>query len=187
MASVTLQISDRIQSGTVTVYPASNWPATVPPSGSPVGSSTTSASVGSDGTVTFTGLSENTDYYAYQATPDRYVRFRVDSPVGSSAEPEVTDSGSAVRTPKGNYQGTVSSTAVTLATIIGTSIPSGSKFALVSFSNAVRYRDDGTNPTASVGFPIAASTPWKFDESDLTTVKFIRQSADATVDVAFYA
>lgn len=92
MASVTLKVAPTIVSGTATVYARSNWPATVAPSGSPVGSSTTSASVNSDGTVTFSGLAEDTEYVAYQGTPDRYVRFLVDGEEGTSADPLVVES-----------------------------------------------------------------------------------------------
>lgn len=86
MASLTVNLAPTIPSGTATVYPRSNWPTTVDPSGTPVGSSTTSAAVGADGSVTFTGLVENTEYVAYQGSPDRYVRLRVDAGQGTSAD-----------------------------------------------------------------------------------------------------
>lgn len=57
--------------------------------------------------------------------------------------------------------------------------------ALIRCSTAnVRWRDDGTDPTASVGVPLNAGEILNY-EGDLSKVKFIRQSADATLDVAY--
>ena len=63
---------------TVTVYPQSNWPtAGLPPSGAPVGSSTTSAVVSSASVLTFTGLTAGTRYFmtAEVGGSYRYVGF----------------------------------------------------------------------------------------------------------------
>ena len=92
MASITVNLAPTIVSGTATVYPRSNWPATTSPSGAPVGSSVTSASVGASGAATFSGLTEGREYVAYQATPDRYVRFMVDSELGTPNDPESVES-----------------------------------------------------------------------------------------------
>lgn len=80
MADFTIS-SEKFPSGTVTVYPASNWPEHQrPPSGAPVGSSATSASV-SGGSAAFTGLTADTRYYAYQlvGSEHRYVSFSTHS------------------------------------------------------------------------------------------------------------
>lgn len=54
-------------------------------------------------------------------------------------------------------------------------------------TNAVRYRDDGTNPTAAVGQPLAVNqTGWVCGPGAIAKTKFIRQTADATVDATFY-
>lgn len=45
------------------------------PSGAPSGSAITSATVASDGTLTFTGLPEGKSLIAYAGTPDRYEQF----------------------------------------------------------------------------------------------------------------
>lgn len=93
--------------------------------------------------------------------------------------------------PLGYQQRTVSGTAVGLSS---TSIPAGTRFAVVIPSAPVRWRDDGTDPTASVGMPLAANQPWIFSAANgstgaslLSQVKLIRQTTDATIDVAFYA
>ncbi len=85
---------------------------------------------------------------------------------------------------KGYQQLTVSSTAV------APTLPSGKQIQLmvitVETAN-VRWRDDGTDPTASVGMPIWLNqTPFAFN-GDISRIKFIRQGAtDATVNITYY-
>ncbi len=66
-ASVTLaSVANIFPAGTtVGAYPASNWHATlIPPSGAAVGAATTTAVVAADGSLAFTGLTEDTKYFA---------------------------------------------------------------------------------------------------------------------------
>lgn len=77
MASITVELAPTISSGTALVYRASDLVGI--PTNPPSGSSVTSGSINSNGFATFTGLVDGTTYYAYQATPDRYVRFTVDN------------------------------------------------------------------------------------------------------------
>lgn len=85
------------------------------------------------------------------------------------------------RAPTGYQQLTVSSTAV------GLTVPSGSDFANVRCSTAgVRYRDAGVDPTASVGQVLNAGEILNYDGA-LGSIKFIRQSADATLDITYYS
>ena len=73
MASITLRdMADRWAVGaTIGAYPASNWTSSqIPPEGAPVGSSTATATVQSDGSVTFTGLADGTAYYGVQTSGD---------------------------------------------------------------------------------------------------------------------
>jgi len=59
--------------------------------------------------------------------------------------------------------------------------------ALITPENqAVRWRDDDVNPTASVGMPLAAGVTLQYD-GDLTKIKFIEQSASAKLNVTYYA
>lgn len=50
----------------------------------------------------------------------------------------------------------------------------------------VRWRDDGTNPTSSVGMPIYVGTTLLYD-GDLTRIRFINMVAGGKVNVSFYA
>jgi hypothetical protein len=53
-------------------------------------------------------------------------------------------------------------------------------------TQAVRWRDDDVNPTASVGMPLAAGVTLQYD-GDLTKIKFIEQAASAKINVSYYA
>ena len=51
---------------------------------------------------------------------------------------------------------------------------------------AVRWRDDGVAPTASVGMPLAAGATLQYD-GDLTQIQFIEQTASAKLNITYYA
>jgi|TARA_R110000868_G_scaffold27465_1_gene104189 hypothetical protein len=74
-----------------------------------------------------------------------------------------------------------------LSSATALTVPTGATRALiVAESQAVRWRDDGTDPTASVGMPVATSTYLSYD-GDLSRIKFIEQTASATLNVTYYA
>lgn len=52
-------------------------------------------------------------------------------------------------------------------------------------TQGVRWRDDGTAPTASVGMPLAAGVTLQYD-GDLTKIKFIEQTASAKINISYY-
>jgi len=52
-------------------------------------------------------------------------------------------------------------------------------------TNTVRWRDDGTAPTASVGMPLAAGVTLQYD-GDLKKIKFIEQTASAKINISYY-
>jgi hypothetical protein len=59
-------------------------------------------------------------------------------------------------------------------------------FALiVAEGQAVRWRDDLTSPSASVGMPLAVGIPLQYD-GDLTNIKFIEQVGGAILNVSYY-
>lgn len=90
MASITLGPSDRLPPGTSSsAYPESNWATHQrPPSGAPVGASAAGpTAVGADGKVTFSGLTEGVYvWYGLVGGEHRYVRFRVDTALGSNPD-----------------------------------------------------------------------------------------------------
>jgi hypothetical protein len=53
-------------------------------------------------------------------------------------------------------------------------------------TQGVRWRDDGTNPTGSVGMPLSATVTLQYD-GDLQKIRFIEDAAGAILNVSYYA
>jgi hypothetical protein len=59
-------------------------------------------------------------------------------------------------------------------------------FALITpDTNGVRWRDDGTAPTSSVGMPLAAGVTLQYD-GDLSKIQFIESTASAVLNISYY-
>jgi hypothetical protein len=59
-------------------------------------------------------------------------------------------------------------------------------FALVIAEGAaVRWRDDGVDPTATVGMPLAVGVPLQYD-GDLNKIRFIQQAATGIINISYY-
>lgn len=108
--------------------------------------------------------------------------------VSSSNPLPVTGSFSAAATAP--YQATaVASSQMGLEVVTATSltVPATATFALINVEGTnVRWRDDGTAPTASVGFVMYAGAIPQMFSGDLAAVKFIQTAATATINVAYY-
>jgi len=50
----------------------------------------------------------------------------------------------------------------------------------------VRWRDDGVDPTASVGMPLAAGVTFQYD-GNLKSIKFINNGGTAELNISYYA
>lgn len=86
--------------------------------------------------------------------------------------------------PIGYRQVTVSTTAVAIPTI-----PAGATRAVVVVeAQPLRYRDDGTNPTASVGMLCVAATRFELESrASILAFKAIRSGGtDSVLSVSFY-
>lgn len=69
----------------------------------------------------------------------------------------------------------------------GVATPAGTTRVQLSVEgNGIRYRDDGTNPTSSVGMPVAAGGSVDYD-GDLSALRVVSQTGTATVNVVYYA
>lgn len=69
----------------------------------------------------------------------------------------------------------------------GLTVPAGAATAVVNVeSQAVRWRDDGTAPTATVGMPLAAGSTYTFTISQLSVLRFIEQAVGAKLNVSYY-
>lgn len=87
---------------------------------------------------------------------------------------------SVVGSPAG-YQkisGAAASTALT--------VPSGATHALIAIeTQPVRWRDDGSAPTATDGMLVAAASSfWYY--GDLATIRFIQTAASTVIHVSYY-
>lgn len=75
-----------------------------------------------------------------------------------------------------------------LAAAAGLTPPTGATLVVMSIEGQpVRYRDDGTNPTATVGvlLPVSTGAPWSYS-GPLASIKFIQTAPTAIIDVCFY-
>ena len=85
------------------------------------------------------------------------------------------------RKPLGYQQITVLSSAA------GLSVPPGATSAvIVAETQAVRWRDDGTDPSATVGMPLAVDTALEYG-GDLSAIRFFEQAAGAKLNVSYFA
>lgn len=94
----------------------------------------------------------------------------------------------AITTCMGYQQITSLSSAVGLT--VPTQTPNGSatkaNFALIiAETQNVRWRDDGVDPTASVGMLLTAGVPLQYD-GDLSKIKFIEVTASAKLNISYY-
>lgn len=89
------------------------------------------------------------------------------------------------------YQQIVAATIATTAAglTIPTSIPAGSVvgYAIIqSNGGVVRWRDDATDPTSSVGMVIPDGGELNY-VGDFTAIKFIKSTGTPLLDISFYA
>lgn len=100
---------------------------------------------------------------------------------GTVQNNKVTVSDKTVFTALG-YQQITSLSAATALTV-----PSGAIMAIITCeTQAVRWRDDGTNPTATVGMPLAAGGYFIYNGA-LSAIKFIEQTTSAKLNISYYA
>jgi hypothetical protein len=81
------------------------------------------------------------------------------------------------------YQALTVSTAA-----LGLTVPSGADMAIIrAETNPLRFRDDGTDPTASVGMPLLVADPPFVFNGSLSKFKAIRSgAADGVLHVLYY-
>lgn len=74
-----------------------------------------------------------------------------------------------------------------LSSATNLTVPAGATLAvIVPEVQPVRWRDDGTAPTASVGMPLGVAAVLSYD-GDLRQIQFIEQTASATLNISYYA
>lgn len=74
-----------------------------------------------------------------------------------------------------------------LSSAAGLTIPAGTSIALIQAeSQNVRWRDDGTNPTATVGMILMVGSTLEYTGSSFASVKFIEVAPSAILNVSYY-
>lgn len=82
----------------------------------------------------------------------------------------------------GYLQDTTLSAAQALPTI-----PSGARFVLMQAEgDDLRWRDDGTNPTASVGMLLEEGQSFLYDLGPLSNIKVIETTGGGILNVTYY-
>jgi len=65
-------------------------------------------------------------------------------------------------------------------------VPDGARIALIhAETQNARWRDDGTDPTASVGMTLVAGADFLYT-GDFSAIKFIETAASAKLNVSYY-
>lgn len=65
-------------------------------------------------------------------------------------------------------------------------VPTGANFAVIQpEAQAIRYRDDGTAPTTTVGYPVAVGASFT-RSGNLSNVRVISATSGAKLNVLFY-
>lgn len=74
----------------------------------------------------------------------------------------------------------------TLSSAAALTVPTGTKYILMQAQDKdVRYRDDGTDPSATVGMIMVANTVYAYT-GNFATIKFFETSATAKLNVLYY-
>lgn len=80
-----------------------------------------------------------------------------------------------------------SATSLTVPTVDLNGLSAKPSLAIITPETAgVRWRDDGVDPTASVGMPLAAGVTLQYD-GDLSRIRFIEQAPTARLNIVYYA
>ena len=75
-----------------------------------------------------------------------------------------------------------------LSSAKSTTVPPGSRMALINCdTQAVRWRDDDTAPTASVGMYMTAGDGVLIYVGNLNKLQFIEVTASAAVNISYYS
>jgi len=74
----------------------------------------------------------------------------------------------------------------TLSSSTALTVPAGARSCLIKCqTQAVRFRDDGTAPTATVGYPLDTTDEF-FYSGKLSKLRFIEATASASLCISYY-
>lgn len=73
-----------------------------------------------------------------------------------------------------------------LSSVQSLTVPAGARVAVIQAeSQSVRWRDDGTNPTATIGMRLVIGSELPY-AGNLSAIKFIEESASAKLNISYY-
>lgn len=80
-------------------------------------------------------------------------------------------------------------TAITLASLLpGGVVPDGTSLIRITpEAQAIRYRDDGTAPTTTVGMPVPVGTTLAYTGANMPGLRIVSSVAGSIVNVILYA
>jgi len=74
-----------------------------------------------------------------------------------------------------------------LAAAASLTIPAGTcLIEMVATTQAVRFRADGTDPTAAIGFPLVVGVPYTIAITTPGAIKVIEQAASAALNINYF-
>lgn len=74
----------------------------------------------------------------------------------------------------------------TVSAAVGLTVPDGTKLAMIQAeSQNVRWRDDGTNPTAAIGMKLVANDILVYT-GVMSAIKFIEETGSAKLNITYY-
>lgn len=74
-----------------------------------------------------------------------------------------------------------------LSSATNLTVPAGASMAVIVVEGqGVRWRDDGTAPTSTVGMPLAVGSSMNYD-GDMKKVQFIQQASGGILNISYYA
>lgn len=76
-------------------------------------------------------------------------------------------------------------TSLSSATNLSGYPPEATIAEIIVEAQGIRYRDDGTAPTSSIGMPVAAGNAFQYS-GDLSAIQFIQQTSGAIINVSYY-
>lgn len=86
----------------------------------------------------------------------------------------------------GPIAGSYQQLSITDSTAVSLTVPTGAYIAHIqAYDGALRYRDDGTAPTASVGMSVASTGDIWYD-GDLDAIQLISESGTVETNVLYY-
>ena len=75
----------------------------------------------------------------------------------------------------------------TLGSAQALTVPEGTSLAIITPEvQAIRWRDDGVDPTAAVGYPLPVGAELQYTSKNIKQLKFIEQTAGAVLNIVYY-